>query len=130
MYVLRRPASPQGPTLAKLGTPMAITSPAGTKRVEGLNARRLTERLPDPSDRRAARSRLTAVGRTLTAAGSYSFPTYWIRQTLPAPSSLRSMAPSAATTGSTGRPLAVPPFRKPVRKSATCPVLGSMVMTL
>ncbi|GGO21730.1 MarR family winged helix-turn-helix transcriptional regulator [Deinococcus humi] len=65
LATLRRSAPPEGLTLGELSALMAITPPAVTKRVDALSARQLIERLPDTSDRRAIRARLTATGRTL-----------------------------------------------------------------
>ncbi|WP_104991566.1 MarR family winged helix-turn-helix transcriptional regulator [Deinococcus sp. NW-56] len=72
LATLRRSAPPEGLTLGDLGTLMAVTPPAVTKRVDGLERRGWVARLPDPRDRRTVRAALTpegraAVGRLLEA---------------------------------------------------------------
>lgn len=72
LATLRRSAPPEGLTLGDLGTLMAVTPPAVTKRVDGLERRGWVVRLPDPRDRRTVRAALTpegraAVGRLLEA---------------------------------------------------------------
>lgn len=65
LATLRRSAPPEGLPLTKLGTLMAITPPAVTKRVDALEARGLVERAAHGTDRRALLVRLTGAGRDL-----------------------------------------------------------------
>lgn len=68
LATLRRSAPPEGLLLSKLGTLMAITPPAVTKRVDHLEGRGLVKRHPHASDRRALLVRLTDEGRALVDA--------------------------------------------------------------
>lgn len=63
LATLRRSAPPGGLTLGELGTLMAVTPPAVTKRVDGLERRGWVARLPDSRDRRTVRAALTPEGR-------------------------------------------------------------------
>ncbi|MPY66313.1 MarR family transcriptional regulator [Deinococcus sp. SDU3-2] len=68
LATLRRSAPPEGLTLGDLGTLMAVTPPAVTKRVDGLERRGWVARLPDPRDRRTIRAALTPEGRAAVDA--------------------------------------------------------------
>ncbi|WP_027482167.1 MarR family winged helix-turn-helix transcriptional regulator [Deinococcus pimensis] len=63
LATLRRSAPPEGLLPSVLGTLMAITPPAITKRVDALEARGLVERTSHATDRRAILVRLTGEGR-------------------------------------------------------------------
>ena len=65
LATLRRSAPAQGLAFSRLGTLMAITPPAVTKRVDLLVVRGLVERVPQPEDRRSVLVRLTPDGRAL-----------------------------------------------------------------
>lgn len=64
LATLRRSAPPQGLTLGDLADLMAITPPAVTKRVDGLERRGWVERRTEDRDRRTVRAALTSAGRT------------------------------------------------------------------
>ncbi|PYE55236.1 MarR family winged helix-turn-helix transcriptional regulator [Deinococcus yavapaiensis] len=68
LATLRRSAPPQGLLLSRLGTLMAITPPAVTKRIDALEARGLVKRHPHEADRRALLVQLTDEGRALVDA--------------------------------------------------------------
>lgn len=63
LATLRRSAPPQGLTLGELAGLMAVTPPAVTKRVDGLERRGWVARQTDARDRRTVRATLTAQGR-------------------------------------------------------------------
>ncbi|MBB5235658.1 MarR family winged helix-turn-helix transcriptional regulator [Deinococcus budaensis] len=63
LATLRRSAPPEGLTLGDLAHRMAVTPPAVTKRVDGLERRGWVTRHPDPGDRRTVRAALSAAGR-------------------------------------------------------------------
>nr|WP_246580786.1 MarR family transcriptional regulator [Deinococcus aestuarii] len=63
LATLRRSAPPEGLTLGELASLMAITPPAVTKRVDGLERRGWVARQADGQDRRTVRAGLTAEGR-------------------------------------------------------------------
>lgn len=62
---LYRSAPPEGLTLAKLASVMAVTPPAMTARIDKLLDSRWIEKTMDPEDRRAFKVRLTAEGEAL-----------------------------------------------------------------
>lgn len=63
LATLRRSAPPEGLTLGELAGLMAITPPAVTKRVDGLERRGWVTRRADERDRRTVRAGLTPEGR-------------------------------------------------------------------
>ncbi|CAM3277773.1 MarR family transcriptional regulator [Deinococcus deserti] len=63
LATLRRSAPPEGLTLGDLAGLMAITPPAITKRMDGLERRGWVARQADTQDRRTVRAQLTAEGR-------------------------------------------------------------------
>ena len=65
LATLRRSAPPEGLLLSRLGTLMAITPPAVTKRIDILEARGLVKRHAHATDRRASLVQLTEQGRAL-----------------------------------------------------------------
>lgn len=63
LATLRRSAPPEGLTLGELAGLMAVTPPAVTKRVDGLERRGWVTRQADTRDRRTVRAALTPQGR-------------------------------------------------------------------
>ncbi|GMA14704.1 MarR family transcriptional regulator [Deinococcus metallilatus] len=63
LATLRRSSPPEGLTLGELAQRMAITPPAVTKRVDGLERRGWVVRQADAGDRRTVRAALTPRGR-------------------------------------------------------------------
>ncbi|EYB69537.1 MarR family transcriptional regulator [Deinococcus phoenicis] len=63
LATLRRSSPPEGLTLGELAQCMAITPPAMTKRMDGLERRGWVVRCTDPRDRRTVRAALTPEGR-------------------------------------------------------------------
>lgn len=63
LATLRRSAPPEGLTLGELAGLMAVTPPAVTKRVDGLERRGWVARHADARDRRTVRAALTSQGR-------------------------------------------------------------------
>lgn len=56
----------RGPKVSELGGMLRVTTPSVTQMINGLEARGLVERGPDPEDRRVVRVRLTDEGLRVT----------------------------------------------------------------
>ena len=68
LFVIRRylHSHQRGPKVSELGGFLRVTTPSVTQMINGLEARGLVERGPDPEDRRVVRVRLTEEGLRVT----------------------------------------------------------------